>query len=211
MQDPVNAASIVKSGCWFHSEQRFTPSFRVQMGTCFSSRMDGTRSGCERCCPVLPANLFATLPIFSTEHNPRKHPQCYRFSLCNDFIFWWPRQSEARAARWWCTKWQQPGACYPQGSRLNGWNVAERSIVWHEKKPRGKGTFALEYSLRNWALTGLFNDITMKKNWCLLKMKICSYSVLNFGLQRTNLPRHTLFLYLRPLEHPLYIRHADLC
>lgn len=98
-----------------------------------------------------------------------------------------------------------------QGSLLNGWNIAEMLIVWHERKLRGKGTFALERSLRNLALTGLFNDTPMKKNWCLLKMKICSYSVLNFGLQRTNLPRHTFFLYLRPLEHTLYITHADLC
>ena len=82
-----------------------------------------------------------------------------------------------------CLQWQ--------GSHLNGWNVAEILIAWQDKNPRGKSTFVLEHSPRNFALTGLFNDITMKKNWCLLKMKRCSYSVLNFGLQRTNLPRHT--------------------
>lgn len=78
-----------------------------------------------------------------------------------------------------------------QGSHLNGWNIAKILITWHDKNPGGKSTFVLEHCQGNFALMRLFNDITVKKNWCLLKMKICSYSILNFGLQRTNLPRHT--------------------
>lgn len=79
-----------------------------------------------------------------------------------------------------------------QGLHWNGWAISQILIIWQEENPTGRSTLFLEHSQGNVSLRGLFNGITMKKNQCLLNMKICSSPFLSFGLQKTPLPRAPL-------------------